>query len=130
MALAKQVKQWKAQRGAALVMDVSNGEMLTLASTPTYNPNQFWKFKPGLFREWSVQDLYEPGSTFKPINLAIALQENAIDPSGKVNDCGKLTIGGWPINNHDRKANGIIDFPTVLQVSSNVGMVEAEPARF
>ena len=134
MALAKQVKQWKAQRGAALVMDVSNGELLALASTPTYNPNQFWKYKPGLFREWSVQDLYEPGSTFKPINLAIALQENAIDPSGKVNDSGKLTIGGWPIFNHDRKGNGVIDFPTVLQVSSNVGMVEAmrrvQPARF
>ena len=134
MALAKQVKQWKAQRGAALVMDVSNGELLALASTPTYNPNQFWKYKPGLFREWSVQDLYEPGSTFKPINLAIALQENAIDPSGKVNDSGKLTIGGWPIFNHDRKGNGVIDFPTVLQVSSNVGMVEAmrrvQSARF
>ena len=81
MALTKQVKQWKAKRGVALVMDVRNGELRALASTPTYDPNQFWKYKPGLFREWSVQDLYEPGSTFKPINLAIALQENAIDPA-------------------------------------------------
>jgi cell division protein FtsI (penicillin-binding protein 3) len=125
MALTKQVKQWKAKRGVALVMDVRNGELRALASTPTYDPNQFWKFKPGLFREWSVQDLYEPGSTFKPINLAIALQENAIDPAGKVNDNGQLTIGGWPIFNHDRKGNGLIDFPTVLQVSSNVAMVKA-----
>jgi len=134
MALAKQVKQWKAKRGVALVMDVRNGELRALASTPTYDPNQFWKFKPGLFREWSVQDLYEPGSTFKPINLAIALQENAIDPAGKVNDNGQLTIGGWPIFNHDRKGNGLIDFPTVLQVSSNVAMVKAmqrvKPERF
>ncbi len=133
-ALAKQVKQWKAKRGAALVIDVRNGEMLALASTPTYDPNRFWKFKPGLFREWSVQDLYEPGSTFKPINLAVALQEKAIDPAGKVNDSGQLTIGGWPIFNHDRKGNGVIDFPTVLQVSSNVGMVQAmhrvKPGRF
>ncbi len=124
-ALTKQVKQWKAKRGVALVMDVRNGEMVALASTPTYDPNQFWKYSPGLFREWSVQDLYEPGSTFKPINLAIALQEGAIDPAGKVNDTGQLTIGGWPIFNHDRRANGLIDFPTVLQVSSNVGMVQA-----
>jgi cell division protein FtsI (penicillin-binding protein 3) len=134
MALTKQVKQWKAKRGVALVMDVRNGELLALASTPTYDPNQFWKFKPGLFREWSVQDLYEPGSTFKPINLAIALQENAIDPAGKVNDNGQLTIGGWPIFNHDKRANGVIDFPTVLQVSSNVAMVKAmqrvKPAKF
>jgi cell division protein FtsI (penicillin-binding protein 3) len=124
-ALDRQVKQWHAKRGVALVMDVNNGEMLALASTPTYDPNAFWKFNPGLFREWSVQDLYEPGSTFKPINLAIALQEKAIDPYGKVNDSGQLNIGGWPIFNHDRRANGVIDFPTVLQVSSNIGMVQA-----
>ena len=124
-ALANQVKKWKAKRAAALVMDVRNGEMLALASVPSYDPNQFWKYNPGLFREWSVQDLYEPGSTFKPINLAIALQEKAIKPTDKVNDTGQLTIGGWPIFNHDRQGNGLIDFPTVLQASSNVAMVQA-----
>jgi cell division protein FtsI (penicillin-binding protein 3) len=133
-ALALQVKKWKAKRGAALVMDARNGEMLALTSTPTYDPNKFWSFGPGLFREWSVQDLYEPGSTFKPINLALALEEKAIRPGGNVNDVGQLTIGGWPIFNADRGANGVIDFPTVLQVSSNVGMVQAmrnvKPSRF
>ena len=133
-ALVKQVKHWNAKRGAAMVMDVRNGEMLALVSTPTYDPNQYWKYNPGLFREWSVQDLYEPGSTFKPINLALALQEKAIEASGRVSDSGSLQIGGWPIFNHDKRANGLIDFPTVLQVSSNVGMVLAmgkmKPARF
>ena len=124
-ALANQVKKWSAKRAAALVMDVRNGEMLALASYPTYDPNQFWKFDPGLFREWSVQDLYEPGSTFKPINLAIALQEKAIDPDGSVYDSGQLSIGGWPIFNANRQGNGQIDYPTVLEVSSNVGMVNA-----
>jgi cell division protein FtsI (penicillin-binding protein 3) len=124
-ALARQVKQWGAKRGAALVMDASNGELLALASSPTYDPNGYWKFDPGLFREWSVQDLYEPGSTFKPINLALALQEKAIDAQGSVYDGGQLTIGGWPIFNADHSGHGQIDFPTVLQVSSNVGMVQA-----
>jgi cell division protein FtsI (penicillin-binding protein 3) len=124
-ALARQVKQWGAKRGAALVMDASNGELLALASSPTYDPNGYWKFDPGLFREWSVQDLYEPGSTFKPINLALALQEKAIDAHGSVYDGGQLTIGGWPIFNADHSGHGQIDFPTVLQVSSNVGMVQA-----
>ena len=124
-ALAAQVAKWKAKKGAAIVMDATNGELLVLASTPTYDPNRYWTFPTGRFREWSVQDLYEPGSTFKPINLALALQEKAIDPSGRVNDVGQLTIGGWPINNHDKRANGVIDFATVLQVSSNVGMVQA-----
>ena len=124
-ALAAQVKKWKAKKGAVIVMDATNGELLVLASTPTYDPNHFWKFKPGRFREWSVQDLYEPGSTFKPINLALALQEGVIQPADRVHDVGRLQIGGWPINNHDKRANGLIDFPTVLQVSSNVGMVQA-----
>jgi cell division protein FtsI (penicillin-binding protein 3) len=124
-ALVRQVKLWNAKRGAALVMDARTGEMLALASTPSYDPNRFWRYNPGLFREWSVQDLYEPGSTFKPINLAMALQEKAIDPKGTVHDVGQLSIGGWPIFNNDHNAHGVIDFPTVLQVSSNVGMVQA-----
>ena len=111
-------------------MDVTNGELLALASVPTYDPNKYWTFPAGRFREWSVQDLYEPGSTFKPINLALALQEDAIQTAGRVQDSGSVTIGGWPINNHDRRANGLIDFATVLQVSSNVGMVRAMAAAF
>lgn len=124
-AVAKQMKQWNAKRGVALVMDAQSGELLALASAPTYDPNRYWEFNPGSFREWSVQDLYEPGSTFKPINLAIALQEKAIEPNGTVNDVGQLSIAGWPIFNADRRGHGVIDFPTVLQVSSNVGMVAA-----
>ena len=123
-ALAAQVKTWKAEKGVAIVMDVSNGEVLALTSVPTYDPNRYWSYPSGRFREWSVQDLYEPGSTFKPINLALALQEGVIKQKGQVHDSGSVKIGGWPINNHDRRANGLIDYATVLQVSSNVGMVQ------
>ncbi len=122
--LTRQVAKWKAKKGAAIVMDVVNGELLVLASTPTYDPNKYWEFQPSLFREWSVQDLFEPGSTFKPINLALALQEGVINPEGKVYDNGKLNIGGWPIYNNDRQVHGLIDFPKLLQVSSNIGMVK------
>ena len=123
--LARQVQQWSAKRGAALVMDARNGELLALASVPTYDPNEFWEFSPSLFREWSVQDLYEPGSTLKPINLAIALQEKALSPGSTVVDKGSLMISGWPIYNHDKVAHGKVGLAKVLQVSSNVGMVRA-----
>ncbi len=133
-AVASQVHEWKAKKGVAIVMDVTNGEILALASTPTYDPNSYWNYSPALFREWSVQDLFEPGSTFKPINLALALQEGAIQSDGTVNDTGKLNIGGWSIYNHDSRANGVINYAKVLQVSSNVGMVNAmsklEPSLF
>jgi cell division protein FtsI (penicillin-binding protein 3) len=125
MELARQVKRWNAKRGTAMVMDARNGELLALTSVPTYDPNQFWKFQPGLFREWAVQDLYEPGSTFKPINLAIGLQEKVLSANTTVNDTGSLQISGWPIFNNDRSAHGVINLSTVLEVSSNVGMVRA-----
>ncbi len=123
-ALAESVKRWDASKGVAIVMNVNNGELLALASTPTYDPNRYWKFSPSLFREWSVQDLFEPGSTFKPINLAMALQEGVIWEGGLVDDTGRIDIGGWPIHNHDRAVNGVIGYPKILQVSSNVGMVK------
>ncbi len=122
--ISKQVEEWNAKRGVVIVMDIHTGELLALASTPTYNPNKYWDYSPSLFKEWSVQELFEPGSTFKPINLALALEEGVISPNGVVNDDGLVTIGGWPLSNWDRKPNGILTYPEVLQVSSNVGMVK------
>ncbi len=122
--LSAQVDRWNAKKGVAIVMDITNGELLALASTPTYDPNNYWEYSHARFREWSVQDLFEPGSTFKPINLAIALQEGVIDANGTVNDTGSLRIGGWSIYNNDRATYGVINFPKLLQVSSNIGMVK------
>ncbi|HRD41864.1 MAG TPA: penicillin-binding protein 2 [Prochlorococcaceae cyanobacterium AMR_MDS_5431] len=124
-ALITHMNHWNAKRGVAMIMDVRNGEILALASHPTYDPNRYWKYSPVLYREWSVQDAFEPGSTFKPVNLALALQEKVIEPHGRINDIGELKIGGWSIFNHDHAKHGLTDFPTLLQLSSNVGMVLA-----
>ena len=122
--ITKQVKKWNAKKGVVIVMDINTGELLALASTPSYDPNKYWDYSPSLFKEWSVQELFEPGSTFKPINLALALEEGVISPNGEINDDGLVTVGGWPLSNWDRKPNGMLTFPEVLQVSSNVGMVK------
>ena len=122
--ISKQVKEWNAKKGVVMVMDIDTGELLALASTPSYDPNRYWDYSPSLFKEWSVQELFEPGSTFKPINLALALEEGVISPNGEVNDDGLITVGGWPLSNWDRRSNGVLTFPEVLQVSSNVGMVK------
>ncbi len=123
-ALSKQVMNWKAKKGFAIVMDVTNGEILSLASVPSYDPNKFWQYNPELFKGWYSQDLFEPGSTFKPINLALALEEKVIQKDGLVEDIGKVNVGGWTLSNWDKKGNGYINYPEVLQVSSNVGMVK------
>ena len=123
-ALTKQVTKWKAKKGFAIVMNVNNGEILSLVSTPSYDPNKYWEYDSEVFRGWYSQDLFEPGSTFKPINLALALEENVIKKDGIVEDNGKVKVGGWTLSNWDKKGNGYIDYPKVLQVSSNVGMVK------
>ncbi len=123
-ALSKQVIKWKAKKGVAIVMDVNNGEILSLVSLPTYDPNKYWLQDPAVFRGWYTQDLLEPGSTFKPINLALALEEKVIHKDGLVEDSGKINVGGWTLSNWDKKGNGFIDYPKVLQVSSNVAMVK------
>ena len=105
-------------------MNVNNGEILSLASIPSYNPNRFWEYDSESFRGWYSQDLFEPGSTFKPLNLALALEEEVIQKDGLVEDVGRVNVGGWTLSNWDKKGNGYIDYPKVLQVSSNVAMVK------
>ena len=122
--LAEQVKEWEAKKGFAVVMNVNNGEILSLVTAPTYDPNEFWLYDPNLFKGWYLQDLFEPGSTFKPINLAIALESKVIDKTGFVQDEGNIEVGGWNLYNWNKKGNGYIDYPKVLQVSSNIGMIK------
>ena len=65
-ALSAAMEQWTAARGAVMVMDAHNGELLALASQPSFDPSRFWQADPRHFRGWPVEDLYEPGSTFQP----------------------------------------------------------------
>lgn len=123
MALHKKLKQYSALRGAVIVMDVKDGSLLALAAEPSYDPAQFYKANPALFRNWAIADLYEPGSTFKPINIAIALDAGVIQPDTVVYDEGHIAVGGWPIQNNDGSSHGAISITKVLEVSSNIGMV-------
>ncbi|NJK27732.1 MAG: penicillin-binding protein 2, partial [Coleofasciculaceae cyanobacterium SM2_3_26] len=79
-----------------------------------------------LFKNWAVTDLYEPGSTFKPVNVAIALENDAIQPDSSFYDEGRIAIGEYPISNFDYKemgARGTQTVTEIVQFSSNVGMV-------
>jgi len=127
-ALKKQIKKFNGKRGAAIVMDVRDGSILALVCEPTFNPNKYGQYDLELFKNWAVSDLYEPGSTFKPIVVAIALDAKVIQPDTIIDDTGKIKIDGWNIYNHDywndRKGRGEIGLAKILQHSSNVGMIK------
>lgn len=123
-ALRKQVKKFNAKRGAVIVMDATDGSILSLVCEPTYNPNLYYKSDVELFKNWAVTDAYEPGSTFKPINVAIALEEGVISPNSYVNDPGHVVVDGWNIYNASKTGKGVISITEVLEDSSNVGMIK------
>ena len=124
--LKQQMVKFSAKRGTVVVMDVRDGSLLSLVTEPTYDPNRYYDADVKLFKNWAVSDLYEPGSTFKPLNVAIALEAGVIQPDTVFNDEGSLSIGGWPVANFDYEqvgAVGALSVGQILERSSNVGMV-------
>ena len=126
-ALKAQIAKYEAARGAVLVMDALDGSLLALVCEPTYNPNQYHEFDLALLKNWAIADQYEPGSTLKPINVALALEAGVIEANDTFNDTGRIIIDRAAISNHDfysRGGRGYIDIPQILQYSSNVGMIK------
>ncbi|MBN3872178.1 penicillin-binding protein 2 [Nostoc sp. JL33] len=123
-ALKQQMQKFDAKRGAVIVMDAFDGSLLALVSEPTYNPNEYAKANISLFKNWTVADLYEPGSTFKPLNVAIALENGVIKPDDVFNDSGSIKVANYTIKNAMNNGNGRISIAQILQYSSNIGMVQ------
>jgi cell division protein FtsI (penicillin-binding protein 3) len=120
----RQVKNLGAKRGLVLVMDAKDGSILTMASAPTFDPNKYYEVEDlSVFKNWALTDLYEPGSTFKPIVVALALESGSIGLNDTFYDSGYLEFDGWPIYNSDRGARGQIGLTEITQYSSNIGMV-------
>ncbi|MCC5661389.1 penicillin-binding protein 2 [Nostoc sp. XA010] len=124
VALKQQMDKFEAKRGAVIVMDALDGSLLALVSQPTYNPNEYAKANISLFKNWTVADLYEPGSTFKPLNVAIALENGVIKPDDIFNDSGSIQVANYTIKNAMNNGNGRISIAQILQYSSNIGMVQ------
>lgn len=122
-ALKAQLQQYNAKRGAVIVMDARDGSLLALVSEPSYDPNQYYNFDLERFKNWTLTDIYEPGSTFKPITMAIALESGAVQPESGFYDEGTIYVDGWPISNADGGGSGYLSLSQIIQYSSNVGTV-------
>ncbi|HEY5611575.1 MAG TPA: penicillin-binding protein 2, partial [Thermoanaerobaculia bacterium] len=134
-ALRSVVHRYRANSGSVVVMDPSSGAVLALASYPTFDPNRYRDFPPSAWRNRPVQDLYEPGSTFKIVAAAGGLEEGIVTPS-QIVDCGmgSIEIGNFRIREHGGHQFGLLAFEDVMAHSSNVGIIrvglQLGPRRF
>ncbi|HEY4693607.1 MAG TPA: penicillin-binding protein 2 [Bellilinea sp.] len=113
-----------AEAATILVMDPETGEMLAVATTPAFNPNEYQKygdvFPLGSHYNRAISQLYEPGSVFKVLTMAAALDSGTVTPTTPFVDTGAIEVGGLWIYNWDRGAWGPQDMTGCLQHSLNV----------
>lgn len=110
----------KAKAGAIVVLDAKTGEILALANTPSFNPNNREGVKPWQMRNHAVTDEYEPGSTMKPFTIAAAMDTGKYRPDTLIDtENGSYVIGTKRI--HDAHPHGMLTVSQVIQKSSNVG---------
>jgi len=118
--LERGVRQFKARAGAAIVMDVDTGSILAMASFPAFRPDRAWRTPYKRVRNKALSFLYEPGSTFKVILAAAALENRVVTPS-QVFDCGN---GSFTLRNRrieDVHPYNRLSFRDIIVRSSNVG---------
>jgi len=114
--------------GTIIVMEPKSGRMLALADFPSFDPNHYSEEKDfEIFQLDATQKIFEPGSVFKPITMAGALNEGKITPNTTYQDPGIIEIDGWPIYNYEQRIYpGEITMTGVLEKSINTGAVFAE----
>ncbi len=112
-----------AKGGSIVVMDPWSGQILAMANWPTFNPNVFQRATAEARRNRAIQDLYEPGSTFKIVTASAALQEHVVRPDDSIDvSAGLIRFGSREID--DDHNYGVLTFTDVIVKSSNVGTIK------
>ncbi len=125
--LAAGIAKFNAKGGSVVVMDPSNGEILAAANYPTFNPNFAGLAGPDERRNRAIENVYEPGSTFKIVTVSAAIEEGVFKPGELVDtNPGILHVPGRskPITEAKGKNHGVLTFEDVLVESSNVGAIK------
>lgn len=120
------IEKHAAVSGTVIIEEPKTGKILALGNYPTFDPNNYSKFKIGFFLNPAAQAVYEPGSIFKVLTMSAGIDSGKITPETKFNDTGSVTYNGRTIKNWDLKANGIVTMTQVIEKSINTGAVFAE----
>ncbi len=121
--LSEAIAKYGAKEGSVVVLDPKTGGIIAMAHVPSYDPSQYSMYTKDLYKNPIVNSSYEPGSTFKTLIMAAALEENLITPTTIVEETGPVVVGDYAIRTWNNKYNGKISIAQVLEYSSNVGMV-------
>ena len=116
------VERYGAEGGSVVVLDPKTGALLALASYPAYDPNQFAQVKEKQFIDPIIGRHYEPGSTFKVITMAAALETGTVSVDDVYNDVGTIEVGGRTFQNWDKEAYGSVTMTDILVHSLNTGI--------
>ena len=108
----------------AIVMDPKTGEILAMASRPSYNPNRFWEYPQENWKNRAVSFIYEPGSTFKAVVAGAALQEAIVTPNQVFFDPGYVMVSGRRIQNWSNESYGAVTFTDIVKKSLNTGFAQ------
>lgn len=117
------LERYKAKEGCIIIANPKNLEILALSCLPDFDPDKYFLFSEENFKNPAITSLYEPGSTFKPLIMAAALNERKIKPGDLYNEKGSVGRGGYTIKTWNDKYEGKISMTRILEKSSNVGMV-------
>lgn len=120
VAMADAINQYGAEGGTIVVMNPKTGEILGMASWPTFDPNNYVDFPPSEPANPAVSGQYEPGSTFKILTMAAAMDAGTVKPETAFVDSGVIEVGGVLLTNWDGGAWGPVDMTGCLQHSLNV----------
>jgi cell division protein FtsI (penicillin-binding protein 3) len=119
-ALKAAIQKHRADSGSVVVLDVDTGEILAVVNQPTYNPNDRAQYTAERYRNRAITDIFEPGSTIKPLVVAAALESGQYEPDSMVDTAPGFVMVG-PKRIEDRRNLGRVSLTTVLARSSNVG---------
>jgi cell division protein FtsI (penicillin-binding protein 3) len=117
------IQSYGAESGSIVVLDVQTGEVLAMVNQPTYNPNDRAQLSAERYRNRAITDIFEPGSSIKPLVIAAALESGEYRPGSTVDTAPGYVVVG-PKKIEDTRDLGRVSLTTILARSSNVGITK------
>ena len=124
--LQEAVAKHGADGGSVIIVQPSTGKILAMCGAPDFDSNDYGNVESiNVFNNPAIFDAYEPGSVFKPLTMAAAIDAGAVTPTTTFTDTGSVLVDGWPkpIGNAEGKVYGTVDMTKVLEDSINTGMI-------